>query len=222
MGQQQSSETSSTERPTRPKVSPSSAEKEKKINRRTSIPALSHGRASPVNPSPSKDNATAHPTSQPINKPDLQQYLHSASPDQQVKDNDKISRSTSSGRDRRHELEHRPKGQSLATQAIPSEPVTVPTSAKSVKHESKHDEFDEHKGYQQRHYTPMSQLRPPRLPLPIADAAVPDSPTLAPVDKGDRDVPVFEEDEPLSATEPKLRRKSSMLSTTTIDDQEVS
>jgi hypothetical protein len=74
--------------------------------------------------------------------------------------------------------------------------------------------------YEDRRYTPVAQTRPPRLPLPIADVTIPESPTLLPVDKGNSDVPIFESDVPLSAMEPELRRRSSMLSTTTTLSEE--
>jgi hypothetical protein len=67
-------------------------------------------------------------------------------------------------------------------------------------------------------------MRPPRLPLPIADAQVepiPESPTLGPVQTGNDDVSNLYDDDHLSPAEDKLPRKDSMLSATTQDDEEV-
>jgi len=215
MGQQQSSE---KEKSSGSKAQ--HAEKEKKVNRRVSIHALSHGhgRATPADPSASKDNATAQPVSHTLEKPALQQYLQT-SPEPTAKNGNKLDRTTSrNARDKKNGLEHRLKQpQASAPMAIsPAGPMDVPVSR------SRQDEFEEQGAHnQQRHYTPMSQTRPPRLPLPIADVAVPDSPTLMPVDRSNADVPVFETDDPLSAPERKVRRKSSMLSTTTQDEEEL-
>ncbi|RMZ92227.1 hypothetical protein DV736_g551, partial [Chaetothyriales sp. CBS 134916] len=67
--------------------------------------------------------------------------------------------------------------------------------------------------------------RPPRLPLPIADAGpVPDSPTLPPIDKGDKaglDLEFLASSDALSDTEPPMGRKSSMLSTGTQDEDDI-
>jgi len=76
MGQQQSSEKSSGSRSGTPQ-----AERDRKINRRVSIQALSQGRATPVDPSATKDTAVAQTTSQHFEKPALQQYLQNASPE---------------------------------------------------------------------------------------------------------------------------------------------
>jgi hypothetical protein len=76
-----------------------------------------------------------------------------------------------------------------------------------------------------RRYAPVAQLRPPRLPLPIADERYPepDSPHIGPqtITKDNADVPLFDTDDPLSATEPQLRRRSSMMSTTTTSEDEL-
>ena len=67
-------------------------------------------------------------------------------------------------------------------------------------------------------------MRPPRLPLPIADthvAPIPESPTLGPIQTENEDVSFIEEYDPISPHESRLRRKDSMLSYTTQDDEEV-
>ena len=101
-------------------------------------------------------------------------------------------------------------------------PMDVPTS----KSKQEEDRFDERpiahsQPHEDRRYAPTAQLRPPRLPLPIADVPVPESPTLMPVDKGNADVPIFETDDPLTVVEPQIRRRSSMLSTNTQSEDEV-
>ncbi|EHY54521.1 galactose metabolism- protein [Exophiala dermatitidis] len=218
MGQQQSSEKGSSSRTGTPQ-----AERDRKVSRRVSIQALSQSRATPVDPSATKDTAVAQTTSQHLDKPDLQQYLQaSSSPDQQARAG-KVERSSSrASRAHRNELEQRPKQQPSPAPAPPqaSGPMDVPASRS--KQESVDEPVEEpNNTYHDRRYTPVAQLRPPRLPLPIADVPIPESPTLLPVDRGNADVPIFETDEPLSAIEPQTTRKSSMLSTTTQSEEEV-
>ncbi len=58
--------------------------------------------------------------------------------------------------------------------------------------------------------------RPPRLPLAIADEVrAPDSPTLEPVGTATEEISIFDDDEP------ELPRKSSMLSSATIEEEDV-
>ena len=78
MGNQQSSEEkkSSGSRSGTPQ-----AEKDRKVNRRISVQALSQGRGTPVNAAATKDTAVAQTTSQHLETPQLQQYLQAASPD---------------------------------------------------------------------------------------------------------------------------------------------
>src|SRR5947209_2412926 len=99
-----------------------------------------------------------------------------------------------------------------------AEPMDVPAAMSR----SRQDDFEESNF--SRHYTPVSQMRPPRLPLPIADAQVepiPESPTLGPVQTGNDDVSNLYDDDTMSPAEDRLRRKDSMLSATTQDDEEV-
>ncbi|KAK5465416.1 galactose metabolism-related protein [Exophiala xenobiotica] len=211
MGQQQSSEKSSGSRSGTPQ-----AERDRKINRRVSIQALSQGRATPVDPSATKDTAVAQTNPQHFEKPALQQYLHNASPENNARGSKPERSASRTARDKKYELEHRLRHQAPLAVPQSSGPMDVPMSR------SKQDSTDEHTTtYQDRRYTPVAQLRPPRLPLPIADVPIPESPTLVPVDKGNSDVPIFETDEPLSAVEPHPRRKSSMMSTNTESEEEV-
>lgn len=211
MGQQQSSEKSSGSRSGTPQ-----AERDRRVNRRVSIQALSQGRSTPVDPSPTKDTALAQTTSPHLEKPALQQYLLASSPESSAR-GAKVERS---GSRKKNELEHRPRPQASVPVPRASGPVDVPVSRS--KQDSAEERFEDHtSAYQDRRYTPVAQLRPPRLPLPIADVPIPESPTLAPVDKGNADVPIFETDEPLAAIETQLRRKSSMMSTTTESEEEV-
>ncbi len=216
MGQQHSSEKSSASKPgTAPQ-----ADKDRRINRRVSIQALSQSRSSPVDPSATKDTAVAQTTSQYLERPALQQYLQAASPEQHAR-LPKIEKSTSRASEKKKdELEHRPRTQTPVPEPGTSGPMDVPVARS--KPEAIEERFDDQpNAYQDRRFNPVSQLRPPRLPLPIADATIPDSPALLPVDRSNTDVPIFETDEPLSAIDPQITRKSSMLSTTTESEDDV-
>lgn len=215
MGQQQSSEKTSGSRTGTPQ-----AERERKINRRVSFQALSQGRATPVDPSATKDTAVAQTTSQYLEKSDLQQYLQaSTSPEQHAK-GVRVERSASKASREKNELEHRPRYQARPSGPVSSGPMDVPVSRS--KQDTPEEHFDvQNNTYLDRRYTQVAQLRPPRLPLPIADVAIPESPNLLPIDKGNADVPIFDTDDPLSAIEPSPGRKSSMLSSQTESEEEV-
>ncbi|KIV89258.1 hypothetical protein PV10_08837 [Exophiala mesophila] len=223
MGNQQSNEKTSSSAPTRSNTLHTDKDRDRKINRRVSIQALSHGRATPIDPSASQEIAVAHTTSQHLDQPALHQYLQqTSSPEQYAKVGKMIERSASrSKRD--------PKQDSPAQRQSPSQsqsPITVPQTSTPIAmpaSRSKQDTFDERleeqrNAYVDRRYTPVARTRPPRLPLPIADVAIPESPTLLPVDKSNADVPIFDNDDPISPVEPTLRRKSSMLSQTTTEE----
>ncbi len=223
MGNQQSSEEkkSSSSRSGTPQ-----ADKDRKVNRRTSIQALSQGRGTPVDAAATRDIAVAQTTSQHFDKPQLQQYLQNASPDS-VKSG-RVERSASrTSKDKRNDLEHRPRHtpppQLPLAVSKPVGPMDVPVS-KSKQDEDRFNELPiaHSQPYEDRRYAPAAQLRPPRLPLPIADVPTPDSPTLLPVDKAsDADIPLFSDDGPLSLAEPHIRRRSSVLSTNTQSEDEV-
>ncbi|RMZ81591.1 hypothetical protein DV737_g2518, partial [Chaetothyriales sp. CBS 132003] len=119
----------------------------------------------------------------------------------------------------------------------PSGPVNVPTPPSRSKTGSSADTaydgvyngkppsaFAE-PGLGKLRYVPPAEHRPPRLPLPIADAGpMPDSPTLPPVDKADKaglDLEFLASSDALSDVEPPLGRKSSMLSTGTQDEDDI-
>ena len=224
MGNQQSNEKTSSSAPTRSNTLHTDKDRDRKINRRVSIQALSHGRATPIDPSASQEIAVAHTTSQHLDQPALHQYLQqTSSPEQYAKVGKMIERSASrSKRD--------PKQDSPAQRQSPSQsqsPITVPQTSTPIAmpaSRSKQDTFDERlleeqrNAYVDRRYTPVARTRPPRLPLPIADVTIPESPTLLPVDKSNADVPIFDNDDPISPVEPTLRRKSSMLSQTTTEE----
>ena len=225
MGQQHSSE--KPERTSSRSGTPS--DQQKKVNRRQSIQALpvSQGRASPANPSASNTNAVAQTaTTRHLETPQLEQYLH-ASPDGR---GGKLGRSGSK-REKKDETTPDVKTQVLPPQQPPtlpqaSGPIFVPVAkAKPDDLDKKAFEKDLFQAgqddYEDRRYLPPAQLRPPRLPLPIADAIlpIPESPSLDPIDKGVADVPSIEPDASLSG-DPRLRRRSSMVSQTTQDGDE--
>ncbi|KAJ9608943.1 galactose metabolism- protein [Cladophialophora chaetospira] len=222
MGNQQSSEEkkSSSSRSGTPQ-----AEKDRKVNRRISIQALAQGRGALVDAAATKDIAVAQTTSQHFDKPQLQQYLHNASPESAK--SPRVERSASrTSKEKRTEFEHRPRQtpppQQPVAVPIPVGPMDVPTS-KSRQDEDRFSEpsIAHSQPYEDRRYAPVAQLRPPRLPLPIADVSVPESPTLMPVDKAsDADVPLFDTDGPLAIAGPHIRRRSSMLSTHTQSEDE--
>lgn len=219
MGNQQSNEKTPSSAPTRSSALHTDKDRDRKINRRVSIQALSHGRATPVDPSASQEIAVAHTTSQHLDQPALHQYLQqTSSPEQYAKVGKIIERSASRSK-RDTPTQHQSPSQSQSPIAVPqtSTPMAVPASR------SKQDTFDERleeqrNAYVDRRYTPVARTRPPRLPLPIADVSIPESPTLLPIDKGNADVPIFDNDDPISPVEPTLRRKSSMLSQTTTEE----
>lgn len=224
MGNQQSSEDkkSASSRSGTPQ-----AEKDRKIGRRISIQALSQGRGTPVDASATKDIAIAQTTSQHLEKPQLQQYLQAASPDTHPKSG-RVDRSGSrASKEKRSDLEHRPRPQApMEQQPLPMPQPVGPMAVPMSKSKQDEERFNEppiahSQPFDDRRYAPVAQLRPPRLPLPIADVPIPESPTLLPVDKSNADVPLFETDDPLTGSDPPLRRKSSMLSTNTQSEDEV-
>ena len=212
MGQQQSSEKG--ERPEKPsRTSTPQSDKDKK-GRRASV-QVATGRASPAETSISNGSATSQTTAQPIPRSAVQRSFQTASPD--TSSQTRVERSTSRGstKGRKQELERLSEDVPPMPTAVPSGPVAVPSTSKAK------DEYDDRSSVHHRAYTPVSVLRPPRLPLPIADAkipAIPESPTLQPVDKGNEDVSILEED---ASTEPLGLRRGSDLSTATQDDDEI-
>ena len=216
MGQQQSSE--KPERTASRGGTPS--DQQKRVNRRQSIQVIpvSRGRSSPANPSATNASAVAETTKTAhLETPQLEQYLH-ASPDALGSKGGRLARS-GSRREKKDETAQDVKPQPQPQ--LPAVPMAVPVA------KSKPDDFDQKAfekafdkdDYEDRRYIPPSQLRPPRLPLPIADAIlpIPESPSLDPIDKGTADVPSIGQDASLGSVEPALRRRSSMVSQTTQD-----
>lgn len=225
MGQQQSSE--------KPERSTSSrggtpSDQQKRVNRRQSLQALPiQGRASPANPSASNANAVAPiATTRHLETPQLEQYLQ-GSPDASAKAS-KLGRSGS-------KKEKKDDTAQDVRSATPHQPIAVPQSSGPMNvpmSKSKPDDFDkkayeqeffqpEDEDYEDRRYIPGTQLRPPRFPIPIADAIlpIPESPSLDPIDKGIADVPSIDPDAALTG-EPYHRRRSSMVSQSTLGGDE--
>jgi hypothetical protein len=188
--------------------------RDKQVSNRVSVQGLSQGKSTVANPSASKASATAQ-TAGPrhAHKPAIQELQKTQSPEQPTKSS-KIEKSEST---EKKDVPYKDKG--LPAAALSSaEPMDVPAAMSR----SRQDDFEESNF--SRHYTPVSQMRPPRLPLPIADAQVdpiPESPTLGPVQTGNEDVSNLYDDDQMSPAEDRLPRKDSMLSATTQDDDEV-
>lgn len=189
------------------------ARRDKQVSNRVLIQGLSQGKSTVANPSASKASVTAQaavPKHAP--KPAIQQLQKAQPPELPTKS----SSAEKATKTEKKEVPCRDKEQPAA---VPSsaEPMDVPAAISR----SRQDDFEESNF--SRHYTPVSQMRPPRLPLPIADAQVepiPESPTLGPVQTENEDVSNLYDDEHVSPTEP-LPRKDSMLSATTQDEEEV-
>lgn len=217
MGQQQSSE--KPERTASRGGTPS--DHQKRANRRQSIQVIpTRGRSSPANPSASNASASAETTKTAhLESPQLEHYPN-ASPD--AHKSSKLGRS-GSRREKREETAQDVKPQPVPQQ--PAVPMNVPVAkSKPVDfdHNAYEKDFDKH-DYEDRRYVPSSQLRPPpRLPLPIVDAdiPIPESPSLDPVDTGIADVPSIGPAASLGSVGLSLRRRSSMVSQTTLDDDE--
>jgi Glycogen recognition site of AMP-activated protein kinase len=204
------------------------SDQQKKVNRRQSIQAisLSKGRASPSNPSANNATATAQTaTIRHLDAPQLEQYLQPSS-DTSGKKSGSLGRSGSK-REKKDEAVQDANSQPVQPVAVPQPagPMNVPVA------KSKPDDFDQyafdhdfrHEDYEDRRYATPAQLRPPRLPLPIADAVLPtpESPGLDPTTKDLIGVPSVGPDESLgSVVEPRLRRRSSMVSQSTHDEDE--
>ena len=199
-------------------------QKAKKPARRTSVKGLSAGKAAAAGPSASHESATAQTIPQHVKSSKLEHHLQvSQSPEATFKSPSGAHRSSSRGSRPDKKDHERPESEKGSPETriknVPTpekaEPMAVPIMAKSRK-----DEFlDASSAPFPNHYTPIPHVRPPRLPLPIADVPVPDSPSLDPIQTGNDDISVFEQGEP---EEKALRRESSMLSNATEDEQEIS
>ena len=190
-----------------------------RVSRRRSVhPAPGvRGRATPVQASATPETARGQTLqTEHLQTPQLQQIVQSTSPEPSSRNN--IGRSTST-RERRNEGQPRPEPVNVPA---PSGPMNVPSarskgSSEEKSYDRSHHVHEQRDDFEHNRYVSPARHRPPRLPLPIADAGpVPDSPVLAPVDKGNAEADVFPE--PLSAIDPLLKRQSSMISTATQDE----
>ena len=216
MGQNSSSE--SAEKPQRA-GSRTTPQTDKKVKRRISAQRLGKGPTA-ADPSVSTASATAQNVSQPYGqKVALQHAINSntASPENLSKTSslDRSSSKSSPKNVKQHELAPQPKPSQPIQVASPSEPMNVPSASRS-----KPSEYMDDDDYN-RTYAPVSVLRPPRLPLPIADVDMPDSPTLPPQQISNADVSVFESEESPIVPGSGIHRQNSMLSNDTQDDDEI-
>lgn len=207
-------------------------EKEKKVNRRISFQALSHGKATAADPSASIESALAQTILQPpVQNQTLQQHLQttqSHSPEQYGKfppPQGERSISPAVIYEDHREVEYRPNEKPMPlpapeAKAEPSIPMDVPgcTSTRRAPDSAPGSAASKSTPPASTpQYTPMSGLqRPPRLPLAIADEVkAPDSPPLEPLGTADEEVSIFDDDEA------DLPRKSSTLSSATMEDEDV-
>jgi hypothetical protein len=227
MGQQQSSEKHDKSTGSRGGT-PSDKDREKKVNRRQSIQALPvHGRSSPASASATTTTASATARStapRNLDTPQLEHYLQ-GSPEANRLGRSASKRSTGKKDDSTSSSDIKSPATGSEPMPIAASPMNVPTSTSR----SRQDEFDSRafekdfgdNDYEERRYVPpvLRQIAP-RLPIPIADAVVPipESPSLDPLDKGVADVPPMEYEAVLAA-EPPLRRKSSMVSIGTEEEE---
>jgi hypothetical protein len=179
--------------------------------RRQSIqPFSSGGKANAADPSESITSATAQSISQPAGR-GLETLRPSNSPDLNARNIERLEgHSRTPSRNSRKDVEIRPKGG--FSSPGPSGPVKVPTSDRSGR---------QHDRGQTEPTEPLSSAyygatsRPPRLPLPIEhETYQPGSPIITPADINNASLD-------LQDLEDELPRKSSMLSNTTVDDDEV-
>lgn len=220
MGQNQSSE-----KPTSRSATPQT-EKERKVNRRISVQALSKGPSQPADASAS--TVAAHgTTTHNLDTANLEKMLQSTSPELSNKSS-RVERSISTASRQKKDEEHGTRSMSQALNIpnlAPTGSIDIPTPSTLQSRSRQEDLVDDSKlvAYDERPYAPVSHHRPPRLPLPIAEpGAMPDSPNLGPIDKNDSDVvPLFDTDdhEPLSAGAPV--RRNSMLSVATQDEEDI-
>lgn len=218
MGQNSSSE--SDKQPQRAGGRSGTPQTDKKVNRRISVQRLGKGPTA-ADPSVSTANATAQNISKPYGQKEALQHAinsNTASPEtlSKIPSLDRSTSKSSPKSVKQHELATRPKpSQPIAAQS-PSEPVDVPSASRS-----KPNDYIDENDYN-RTYAPVSQLRPPRLPLPIADVDMPESPSLPPQQISEADVPVFNESTHSPVTPGYgVNRHNSMLSNDTQDDDEI-
>lgn len=206
-------------------------EREKKVKRRISFQALSHSKATAADPSATTESALAQTISQPpAQNQNLQLHLqatHSHSPDQSAKVAASTERSISPAviYEEQKGLEYRPKEKPVplpapVAHAEPSIPMDVPGSTTTKIARGSREESAPSKPSPPAltpQYTPISSMiRPPRLPLAIADEVrAPDSPPLEPAGTTDEEISIFDDEDA------DLPRKNSALSSATADDEDV-
>lgn len=147
---------------------------DRRVDRRTSIHALSGAKATAADPSASKESATAQPAAHPPT-PAQQRLPFCNIPDSGPRSLDRqgkrdVKRAEARARD-------------IPSQD-PSNPVQVPSSARSASRRDPYPSVAPSGPPLNTYYGASSHLqRPPRLPLPIGDATVtPGSPIIAPAD----------------------------------------
>ena len=206
-------------------------DRERKVNRRISFQALSHGKATAADPSATTASALAQTISQPpAQNQNLQQHLQatrSHSPDQSAKSAASVDRSISPAiiYEEQNEQGYRPKEKPVplptpVANAEPSIPMDVPGSTTTKNARDSREGSAASKPSPPAltpQYTPISSMiRPPRLPLAIADEVrAPDSPPLEPAGTTDEEISIFDDEEA------ELPRKNSTLSSATADDEDV-
>lgn len=201
----------------------------KMMARRISFQALSHRKATAADPSPSTEIAIAQTILQPpAHKPTLQQHLQptqSESPEKNGDHNTSVAYSKPSNASSASPNGIHPVLSNLpGLEAEPSGPMDVPgvTADSHVRRDkvgsASSKSTPQASSSTPPHYTPMpGYKRPPRLPLAIADEIhAPESPSLEPTTTTSGEVSIFDEDEP----ETQVPRKSSMLSSATVDDDD--
>ncbi len=206
-------------------------EREKKVKRRISFQALSYGKTTAADPSATTESALAQTISQrPAQNQNLQQHLQatqSHSPDQSAKAAASAERPISPAviYEEQKGLEYRPKEKPVplpatVANAEASIPMDVPGSTTTKNARGGREGSAAPKPSPPAltpQYTPISSMiRPPRLPLAIADEVrAPDSPPLEAAGTTDEEISIFDDEEA------DLPRKNSALSSATADDEDV-
>ena len=168
------------------------------------------GRCSPTDSSKSNTRTMAQTLPQPLQRVALQQYIPSPSPELSAKSRPERSTFRGSTVSEKRDVELQPRVPLLVPAPTSSAPINVSTDPKQ-----RQDGFDDRSSFHHRSVG---------LPLPTADenvSAIPESPTLQPIYTSNEDVPILEDEELVSATEPSHQRRRSELSTTTQDDEEI-
>ncbi|KAI9881352.1 MAG: hypothetical protein M1830_003359 [Pleopsidium flavum] len=202
---------------------PSSSNHRKEPRRRDSIHALQSGKATPAQPSESITSATAHQAFQSP-KPRLHQHLqaHDGRDSKTSTAGDKMGNEQSRQRMKEQGLDWETFSERIAKEEKDekerkekeaSEPVRVPSAADGRR--KKGPNFEPSGPPRDPNYIPESQLNiPPRLPLPIEEEIhTPGSPIITSADLSS----ALEGDD----LDSPFPRRSSVLSSTTVDDDEL-